>query len=420
MGDKNSDLLKWHRDKKVIYPLTIGLFVGVLISIIFLSSDCNPDSQEYDKFLCYLSKNKTLTILYWGLLMAFLTNLLTGKKIRMINIPKYNSKSRIAILIPVSCSEYYESEDLKLMLEGFGEGISDFAFKTNYKLSESYEIVLIDSKNFELALKKVKEEIEFGTKYFISTLSSFSTDLSDEFLKLSDEAILINTISGTTAIKEVKNRIYNFYPTSISEVDAIIDCIESRNLENPFIYNFNSKYTRECRDYFIEKWNEIKSKDKHISKKENSYEFINQSSFDLSHPKFINDKVHNSGVLLIFGYGNSFYDLLDVLKPKVTDINSKYIYTISTFKYRSWKVKEEDTLNGLKTITVRPKMQDSKFYTEKDVVKYFSEQTLDRFLKSLELINAQNLLFDNAWNETSPNRLEYDISGKVKVETIEL
>jgi hypothetical protein len=412
MIDMEGNLLKKIKENPItVIALGITLFASTSFFLL----------TNYKKFGVESLQLTVLIIMFWALLLVFTIYWLIGKHIREIVIPQHNSKSRIALLVPISCKEDYENEDLKLMMEGFGEGISDFVFKTNKQLTETYEFVFIDNNNYDRALKEVEEEIKLGTKYFLSTLSSFSTQFTEQFLQISKDTVLINTISGTTSISELKNRVYNFYPTSEDEIDAIIDCIEIKKLNNPFIYNFNSIYTRECRDYFIKKWNHDKLKSDHISQEENSYEFINRSSFDTTHPDFIDEGVIKSEIVLIFGYGNSFYDLVNVLKNKCTNFDKKVICTISTFKYRDWKNEEVTTLKNLNVVTVRPKMKKSKFKTDKDVVKYFSEQSLDRLLNSLEKLNKDEKIdFDKAWELSYPRRLDLEKKRKVRVEIIEL
>lgn len=396
--------------------LFVVTFIGIILWVIFTSNTC--DSSPND-ITCFVYKNKFHITLY-SFLIAFISFLLLFKKRVIERIFKTNSKSRIAIFLPISCKEGYQNEDLKLMAEGFGNGTSDFFFNTNSELSESFELVFIDSNTKEKAFEKLEQELKLGTKYFISTLSSFSLELSQKFNSIETNAILINTVSGSVNITEVSNKIYNFYPNSKMEIDAIIETINSNKHTKPYIYNYNSTFTTECKSYFIEQWNLQKDSSYHLSDANNSFQFMDKSNFDVTHPKFINDKVRQSDCLIVLGYGASFFDLIHKLKSSNIELEKKFIYTISTFRYRKWLNEESDIINGLNIFTIRPKMKNDTFRIDTDIVKYFSEQSLDRLLRTIELINKKSVSFDSAWKSTCPSRLDFDNNQNLQVETIKI
>ncbi len=356
----------------------------------------------------------------YSFLIAFISFLLLFKKRVIERIFKTNSKSRIAIFLPISCKEGYQNEDLKLMAEGFGNGTSDFFFNTNSELSESFELVFIDSNTKEKAFEKLEQELKLGTKYFISTLSSFSLDLSKHFNSIETNAILINTVSGSVNITEVQNKIYNFYPNSKMEIDKIIKSLTDSKFTKPYIYCYKSTFTQECKTYFIDQWNLIKDSTLHLFSEKNSFDFMNKTDFDEKHPAFINDKVKESDCIIILGYGGSFFDLINKLKTSSINLNTKTIYTISTFRYRKWIKEEADSINGLNIFTIRPKMKSDTFKIETDIVKYFSEQSLDRLLRTIEEINKNDINFDVAWKNTCPRRLDLDTNQNLQVETVQI
>ena len=404
--------LNWWKDPSRIIPLFIGVAVPSTIFIYTLSQN--------DKFI-WLGENWQWVIPYWLLLLFVFGYILVGFKTIYKKVTEYNSNSRVAILLPISCSEGYENDDLVLMAEGFGEGLRDFMSKRHKELSETYEVVFIDNKYYNSALKTVKEELENGTKFFISTLSSFSTRFSNEFVNLSKDAILINTISGSSTINETKNRVYNFYPNAISEINTILNHVRDNNFKRPYIYCYESTFTQECKEHFIKKWNELNSVDNKIEDEDVSFDFANNKDIDIKHPEFYNTTVANCDSIYIFGYGNSFYDIINELKSGLPDLKNKHIYTISTFKYREWNIYEKESLNELSVFTVRPKMKQGQFLAEKDVVKYFSEQTLDRLLNSLEKINStRKITFDKAWELSRPRKLDLDNKKIIQVETIKI
>jgi hypothetical protein len=399
----------------VIFPATItGLFF-------------NTYNENDGDLLFLLFENKYVLMIITVLLyMIFFLVILYYKKIKSETIkviipnPFVNSKSRIAIFLPISCKEGYANEDLKLMAEGFGNGTSDFFFNTNTELSESFELVFIDSNTKEKAFEKLEQEIKLGTKYFISTLSSFSLELSKKFNSIDTNSILINTVSGSVNIAEVPNKIYNFYPNSKMEIDKIIKSLTDSKFTKPYIYCYKSTFTQECKTYFISRWNVLKDITLYLSSVSNSFDFMNKRDFDDNHPGFINEKVKESDCIIILGYGGSFFDLINKLKIANINIDSKSIFTISTFRYRNWIKEEADTINGLNIFTVRPKMKSEKFKIETDIVKYFSEQSLDRLLRTIEEINKNNTIFDVAWKNTCPRRLDLDTNQNLQVETIKI
>lgn len=397
----------------VLFAVT---FIGIILWVVFTSNTC--DSSPND-ITCYVYKNK-LHITSYSFLIAFISFLLLFKKRVIERIFKTNSKSRIAIFLPISCKEGYQNEDLKLMAEGFGNGTSDFFFNTNSELSESFELVFIDSNTKEKAFEKLEQELKLGTKYFISTLSSFSLDLSKHFNSIETNAILINTVSGSVNITEVQNKIYNFYPNSKMEIDKIIKSLTDSKFTKPYIYCYKSTFTQECKTYFINQWNLIKDSTLHLFSEKNSFDFMNKTDFDEKHPAFINDKVKESDCIIILGYGGSFFDLINKLKTSSINLNTKTIYTISTFRYRKWIKEEADSINGLNIFTIRPKMKSDTFKIETDIVKYFSEQSLDRLLRTIEEINKNDINFDVAWKNTCPRRLDLDTNQNLQVETIQI
>ncbi len=99
---------------------------------------------------------------------------------------------------------------------------------------------------------------------------------------------------------------------------------------------------------------------------------MDKGQFDINHPTFNNENVKQSDCIIILGYGGSFFDLINKLKIANINIDSKSIFTISTFRYRNWIKEEADTINGLKIFTVRPKMKSENIYI---VVHLFSIST---------------------------------------------
>jgi len=409
---------KWY--KKPANQFLFGLiifYLGFILTILLFNQTCT--NENVVTWQCKIINNKPHIIGYGSFVFLLIYFLLFKKRI-IERILKTNSKSRIAIFLPISCKEGYQNDDLKLMAEGFGSGTSDFFFNTNSELSESFELVFIDSNTEKKALEKLDQELKLGTKYFISTLSSFSLELSKHFNSIETDAILINTVSGSVKIPEVQNKIYNFYPNSKMEIDAIIETINTNDNSKPYIYNYNYTFTKECKSYFIEQWNLNKDKKLHLTDANNSYQFMDKTNFDLTHPAFINDKVKEADCIIILGYGASFFDLINKLKTLQTELENKFIYTISTFRYRKWIKEEADSINGLNIFTVRPKMKSDTFKIETDIVKYFSEQSLDRLLRTIEEINKNDINFDAAWKNTCPRRLDLDTNQNLKVETIQI
>lgn len=414
----NNNLYNFNKN---IFPKIIHILFPAVIAGLFFNTYNTNDGN----FLYTLFANK-INLIILSSLIYFISYLIhiyfLKEQIEIVETVKLvsNFKSRIAIFLPISCKEGYQNEDLKLMAEGFGNGTSDFFFNTNSELSESFELVFIDSNSKEKAFEKLEQELKLGTKYFISTLSNFSLELSKRFNSFNTDAILINTVSGSVEIKEVHNKIYNFYPNSEMEINKIIESIDKSKLTKPYIYSYKSKFTQECKTYFISKWNLVKDISLHLTSESNSFDFMNKTDFDANHPTFNNDKVRESDCIIILGYGGSFFDLINKLKSLSINLESKTIYTISTFRYRKWIKEEADSINGLKIFTVRPKMKSDKFKIETDIVKYFSEQTLDRLLRTIEEINIKNLNFNDAWKSTSPRRLDLSNDQNLQVETIEI
>lgn len=411
MGNKEEKIKWWKENKSTFVSITTLFFTVTIGGLYFIIS--NPTGWLANHFL--------VLVLFWLLLLSFILYLFVGRHVSYYVAPQHNSKARIAILLPLSCPDGYENEDLKLMIEGFGKGLRDFTSRKHEELSETYELVFIDNKVYKSAIEKVTEELDFGTKYFISTMSKFSLKFSEEFKEIKGDAILINTISGSSLIKEETNTIYNFYPTSKYEIEMLIDDAIKNELKKPFIYCFSSKFTEECRDTFVENWNKKNTDEYEIKEEENSFDFANSSDINFKHPAFYNDTVENADSIYIFGYGSSFYDIIRELRTNYEGIKSKAIYTISTFKYRDWKDEEKQILNDMNITTIRPCLQNEEFSTEQDVVEYFAEQTLDRLLNTLELMNSKTWMkFDKAWKKSKQRKLELIGGNVIKVKAVKL
>jgi len=402
----------WYNKPEVIIPLAIGLFLSIAFFIYQLDA-------KY-----WIKQNDYIIILFWFLFSSFITYLLVGRHISFIPVKTQNSKSRIVVLLPISAEGYY-NDDLQLIASGLGDGLRDFVKKINSELSEQYEIVFIDNYNYNSAIPHIKKELRLGTRYFVSTISKFSIRFSKEFEGLANgannqSAILINTISGSTEIKTKINKVYNFYPTSEMEISALLDYTKTNTkLVKPYIYTFNSVFTKECRRILIKKWNEVYSIENKITQNKNSIEFTDiYDNDDRLHPNFYSAKVKSADSIFIFAYGKAFFDIIENLKLKI-DLKDKTIFTLSTFRFKNWVEKEKTILDDLKIITVRPEMVEMEFKTDVDVVKYFSEQTLDRLLNTLEKINSDpNTDFDTAWLQSKPSLLKINGDNTISVKTL--
>ena len=65
-------------------------------------------------------------------------------------------------------------------------------------------------------------------------------------------------------------------------------------------------------------------------------------------------------------------------------------------------------------------MKNDTFRIDTDIVKYFSEQSLDRLLRTIEEINNKKESFDVAWKNNCPRRLDLDKNQNLQVETIKI
>lgn len=422
--NKESIDKKWFKNPSTIIPLIGGTYFAILLALVFNNPACNTNNLDsYTIFLCSIKEYRVGILLYVLLVFILIGYFLIGRHTIIKEVIKHNSRARIAILLPISCTGEYENEDLALIAEGFGDGLRDFIKKKSSELSEAYEIVLIDNHEYRYALDKIKNELQNGTKYIISTTSKFSTKFVKDFLSISPkDAILITTISGSTLIEDISNRVYNFYPTAVKEIDAIINFTTSQNLFNPFIYSYNSTYPQELKSTFVKCWNEINAKPHHINGDDYSFDFMNINDIDINNINFYNEKVEKSDCILIFGYGKSFFDIIKELKIHCDDLKNKIIITISTFNYYKENNEHLSLLEGLKLITTRPKMKNNlRFSTNKDVVRYFSEQTLDRLLNTLERKNKKRkMTFDKAWELSYHKKLDLVDKRHIQIETLEI
>jgi len=423
-NNKNNQDTVWFRKKENMEKIIVSIIIGAGSLYIWKSTNFQ-----------FIIDNRPFIATVYILLIIIIALFFRGSEPKKSNVTKdtklrSNSKSRIVILLPISCTAKYENDDLKLIASGLGDGLKDFSMKITDTLNEQYEVIFVDNYIDDNAIDYVKKELELGTRYFISTLSKFSILLSEKFEKLSldannKDAVLINTISGSTKIITKENKIYNFYPTSKVEIEALINYSRQHKLSKPYIFNYNSIYTKECKNELINKWNEKYDSKHSISERNNAYEFsLVRCEDNTLHPNFHSNQVSNADSIFIFAYGEAFFDILKELKTQNNiELTKKTILTLSTFRHKDWDLEEKKILADLKIVTIRPKMKNKKpFKTDKDIVTYFSEQTFDRLLNSLEILNHNNniLSFDEAWKKSVPKLLKFNADNTVSVNSIQL
>lgn len=164
-------------------------------------------------------------------------NRIVNEKIRRITGESYESKRRIAILLPLSTgNDDHYREEMEYAFVGFGKG-----FKKVFHKLDKFEIIYLNhANNIEATSKLILNEMRRGTQYFICTMSNVCQELTnpenskyyfDNLIKeFSDKsgdkewkAILLCTIASSSAIKCKNNLIYRFFISAFKETDEIVN-----------------------------------------------------------------------------------------------------------------------------------------------------------------------------------------------------
>jgi len=389
------------------------------------------DVNKKDKLLLRINKYKRFSV---GLIVLLIVALIfmSYQYLHISNenlALKKNKKERIVLLAPIN-------PDIKNDAYDDGErqalGLIDYLSKHN-EIAGKYNFVIrnhgLNYGNNKGAEDIVIEELENGTKYFISTMSSVCNPLSENFNNLvkknyknidEDKPILISTVASSPTIANYLNdtNIFRFYIRSNEESDVLANEIHKINLfNNATAIAVNDEYGKGAVSRFKEQWTKlghtfndgiyIDIKSEYKSVKQNIEENIKNRY-----------NKNNREIIFIANYGGG----LDKIIKSIYELKmNPIIVATSTLSIKEWQEPIKEALDSLRWITCVPKLKNSggKSY-EGDVVEDFVYFTLDRLVSVIEKSKKTGRPFEEVWHTLyEPKRIDYiieDGDSKIKLQ----
>ena len=324
---------------------------------------------------------------------------------------KYH-KERIVVLIPLNKNKSNEPayQDGKRQAYGYVDLI-----EKNSDILNNYEIVF---KNHEMntakAVEIVREELEIGTNYFVSTMSHISERLSLDFENLvekykdkdkdkdKDKPKLITTVSSSSKINVKPNRVYRFYIRSKEESDLLARYYSKLNSENRLVsITVNDNYGNRARDVFNNAYSKPFDINVPLEIKWNRAKIKEQIQKKIA----INT---DNNTFFIVHYGNGLDNIISVLNE--LDLKGQLLIS-HPITVEEWNKPIENILSKYDWATCYPESPSGEYYESKDIIRDFVYFTLHRLIKSIEDSKASTKDFNTAWTESNePNRIKYNIN----------
>ncbi|GHU69975.1 hypothetical protein FACS189413_09680 [Bacteroidia bacterium] len=395
-----------------------------IISVIGIVIQLLPKNIFPNSFFEWLPIIKWVTLVIvaiWGFLsikksktwQSYLCVLLFGVLLTLNLYPHITSKiesktQRIVVLLPWSSSKSQAAlEDGKLQLEG----VIDFITKNEDK-TKNFHFVFIDHKNdTTFAIKKVKEELSKGTKYFYSTMSTVNECLSNHFINDKEfeknNSILVCAVTSSPDVKTKKNKVYRYYVRSNEEGDVLAKKgKENTDIKDATAIVVGDAYGKSAAESFKKRWEETLGYNFH------EFGTLPKDADETKIKEFINSQKskfpQSPRAVLICHYGNGIVHTVKALKSlNLIDNNTMLLFT-STANNERWK-------EAIKHIVENQKghyyaLPDYKYppntaINYNDDVKDFAHFAMEKYILSINGLEKQNDFDACWWNNKVPEHI---------------
>ena len=321
-----------------------------------------------------------------------------------------NEKERIVLLLPLNKLRAHQEpafQDGKRQAFGLIDLIENDAL-----IQEKYEIIVIDHEmSPEKTISDVRRELSKGTKYFVSTMSHISKELTEEFSDLvinnyagkPNEPKLIATVASSNELKLQKNLIYRYYIRSEDEAKKLGDYYLDSKLNNRTVsIVVDDNYGETARNLFMEEVGKPFNVDISLGLQWSKDQIKKKIESSLGNKPLANH------TFLIVHYGSGLDNIISSLYELG---HSGHLLISHPITVEEWQRPVDNALDNFDWTTCYVESQKGGAYFSHDIIRDFTYFTLHRFVQTIGAMNDSGKSFDEKWRECSePERIQYSIN----------
>ncbi len=403
--------------------------LGIVIVFLFIKSNRGP-SDENDSF--FIKRKFIIPFLIFSLISHSSTSYFLYSKGFSEALSKHscNAKTRIVLLLPCNNNLGAAWEDGVRQILGL-----TYFFRDHPDYTSQYEFRIIDhSMKYDETLKaSIIDEIEKGTKIFISSMSKVSEPLSKDFGSIisstkysGDAPILICTVASSPEITtSTKDNIFRFYIRSQEEGILLAEEGRKLNFEKAAFIVVNDAYGEGAIKEFTTMWERMSGKILGGAKLNSLYD---DEKVDYSLQEQIKI-MQEADVIFLAHYGSGVdkvfraLDRLDIQTP----VLATHTLTIPDWQKPIREILQKRTSYSCKPkyATKNPNHYEDEIYD--DAISGFMYWTLDRLIYCLTKTDGKTSNFADLWKSSNyPDVLEHtpqndgDIAIKLEFVKIEV
>jgi hypothetical protein len=317
------------------------------------------------------------------------------------------SKTRVAILLPFT-------GNAPLIEDGEAQltGIFRFIGTKGQEYNNDIEYVFIDHKNApDVAEKAVKKELETGTRYFFSTMSSVNAKLANYFNTLTGP-VLVCGVTSYPVIETKPNSVYRYYVRSQDEAPVLAGKAKEDNIQHVVAIIVDDNYGDGTSDEFKK---HFENQNSTVTMK--TIKYANNTELGDIENKIIENK--KQGVfsreklgILICHYGSGIDDIIKSLaKQGILTSQEPILYITSTLHSKIWKIPIQSILDTIPHHIAVPNYKNSPPNIYIEDVKNFSEFAFEKMIRSvMEIKNGDKHTFEDAWTSTKIKDIPLELS----------
>jgi ABC-type branched-subunit amino acid transport system substrate-binding protein len=324
------------------------------------------------------------------------------------------SKTRVAILLPFTGGKKPLIQDGEAQLTG----IFRFIGTKGQKYNNDIEYVFIDHENkSDIARNVINEELEKGTRYFFSTMSSVNEKLANYFNTPKVASLKPILVCGVTSYPNINTKahsVYRYYVRSQDEAPVLAGKAKEDNIKHVVAIIVEDNYGEGTLMEF-----EKHFKDKNEGATVVTIKYANDTEISHIENKIAENK--KQGVfakeelgILICHYGSGIDDIITSLaKQSILSSQKPILYVTSTLHSETWKAPILPVLDTIPHHIAVPKYKNSPPDKYIEDVKNFSEFAFEKMIQSIMAVkNGGKRTFEEAWTSTEIKEIPLELSEK--------
>ncbi|MBV6479215.1 MAG: hypothetical protein HGGPFJEG_01976 [Ignavibacteria bacterium] len=396
----------------VFYTLSIiSIIIGLSITIVFYKNK-RGESDADDSYI--IKRRFVIPFILFSLTSFVFASYYLHEKgfSEALDEHSCSGKTRIVLLLPCNNNLGAAWEDGVRQILGL-----TYFFRDHPDYTSQYEFRIIDhgmKEDLTYIRKEILEEIQNGTKIFISTMSKVSEPLSKEFPALvksakpsGDPPILICTIASSPEITtSTKDNVFRFYIRSQEEAALLAENGRKLNYEKAAFIVVNDAYGDGAVNAFMEDWGKLGGSLIGGTKLNGLYSDEQIRNSLMEHRQ----SLQSADMIFLAHYGSGVdkvFTALDILGIQAP-VLATHTLTIPDWQKPIKEILQKRTSYSCKPkyATRMPNHSDDEVY--EDAISGFMYWTLDRLIFCLNKTQGKTENFADVWISANyPNVLEH-------------